>query len=119
MREVKIRAPKGQGQPVAQLAIQAGIRNATVHPVFNVGEGRENDEVKVKTSTPKGKAFIDAVMHAPFFDSNLYTISSHPIRAVISDEDVCDLTQPYKVPPADVYEDFWLASHITTSFAVR
>lgn len=122
MRLVKVQAPAGKALEVARVAHDAGIDKVTLRQeqVF-YKDGREEmrDVVDVDTSTPAAKAFIDAVMAAPFFDPRTYSISVRQPRTVISHEQVPKLTWPVALPTTDILEDLWQFNHITWSLVTR
>jgi hypothetical protein len=66
MRLVKVKTPLGRGREVAQIALDVGISDASIHQVHSFRENADQDVVDVETSTPKAKKFVDAVMQAPF-----------------------------------------------------
>lgn len=122
MRLVKVSAPAGKGGEVARLAVEVGIPQASLYQVEIYGKDgkRETkDVVDVNTSTPAAKAFIDALMVAPFFDVEHYSIDVRQPRTVVSKEGPRELTRPVVIPEIDVFEDLWQFSHVTSSFVGR
>ena len=122
MRLVKVSTPEGKGVDVVRLAHAAGIPSATVRQEqvhSQEGKVETRDAVDVQTSTPTAKAFIDAVMEAPFFDRSEYSIDVRQPRTVVSKEDPKRLTRPIVIPEPDVFEDLWQFSHVTVSFIGR
>ncbi|MCA1615975.1 MAG: hypothetical protein LC800_18110 [Acidobacteria bacterium] len=121
MRLVRITVPEGKGEEVARLALKVGIGRASVQPLqFFTRDGRETREaVDVSVSTPEGKAFIDAVMAAPFFDPAEYSINVREPRSVLSGEGPRRLTRPIVIPETDLYEELWQFSRVTVSFVGR
>lgn len=122
MRLVRVKTPEGKGADVARMAVEVGISEASVYQVQVHGrEGgpRVKDVVDVGTSTPKAKAFVDAVMSAPFYDPQEYSIDTRQPRAVASKEDARGVTRPIVIPEPDVYEELWQFGHVTISFAGR
>jgi hypothetical protein len=122
MRLVRVKTPEGKGADVAQMAVEVGISEASVYQVqVHGGEGGPHvkDVVDVGTSTPKAKAFVDAVMAAPFYDPREYSIDTRQPRAVASKEDVRGVTRPIVIPEPDIYEELWQFGHVTLSFVGR
>jgi hypothetical protein len=119
MREIKVRAPRGSGRAVAEIALKAGVASVTVYPSYTYGPNEETEEIKVKTSTPKARRFVDYLVSAPFFDRDRFVVSSHHIRSLLAPGGVAELTEPFLTPASDVHEDFWQGSHLTRSFYVR
>src|SRR5258708_18460440 len=103
MREIKVRAPKGVGQEVARLAIHSGADTATITSAYNVSRGEDNEEVKIKTSSPTAKKILEALREAPFYRPEHFAISSHDILALISEQDIVAGTQPFCIPFIDIY----------------
>ena len=69
MRLINVSTPLGKSSDVAQIAFSAGIKKVSVHQE----EARRDDGsteikeiVKIQTSTPKGKLFVDGVLAADF-----------------------------------------------------
>ena len=71
MRLVKVTAPRGKAADVARIAFEQGIADVSVQAVEQHKPGVEpqpRDAVDTKVSTPQAKAFVDAVIAAPFFN---------------------------------------------------
>lgn len=116
MRLVKVKAPEGKGRDVAQVAFGVGISRVSLHREQILSSDRRDetkDIVDIDTSTPKAKAFIDALTAAPFFDAAEYTISTRQPRSVVSHEGPRELTWPLVEPTADIFEELWQFSHVT------
>lgn len=122
MRLVRVKAPEGKGVEVAQVAFRVGISEVSIHQEQTHGQdGRRKtkDAVDVDTSTPAAKAFVDALMSAPFFDPKEYSIAVRQPRTIVSHEQPWKVTWPIVLPTIDVYEDLWQFSHVTYSFVGR
>ena len=122
MRLVKVNAPEGKGAEVAQLAFAAGISEASLiraEVLHADGKTERKDVVDIQTSTPKAKAYIDAVMAAPFFNSREYSINVRQPRSVVSREKLSELTRPLTEPTTDIFEELWQFSHVTYGFIGR
>jgi len=119
MREVKVSVPQGLGHEVASLAIAMGNPSISLHTVYNPARSQNYEEIKIKTSTPKARLFIDRLTRAPFYQAEDCVLSSHDIRSLSFRQDIGETTKPFCMPTMDVYEDLWQAIHITPSFIVR
>lgn len=122
MRLVRVKTPEGKGQDVAQVAFRAGLSQATIHQQeVHRPNGRVDtrDVVDVETATPTAKAFIDAVMAAPFFDPGEYSIAVRQPRSVASRERPAEVTWPLVEPTVDIFEELWQFSHVTFGFIGR
>lgn len=122
MRLVRVKTPEGKGAEVARLAVESGVPQASVFQVEVYGQGGKRevkDLVDVGTSTPAAKAFIDALVAAPFFDVGEYSIDVRQPRTVVSKEGQREVTRPIVIPETDVLEELWQFSHVTRSFVGR
>ena len=122
MRLVKVNAPEGQGAVIAQLALDMGIRTATVYTVQVYSRMRSNfmqDVIEVKTSSPEAKDFVDRLMSAPFFNPDDYFIAIRYPKSIVSGEMPGRVTLPVVIPSIDIYEELWEFSHVTFSFIGR
>ena len=122
MRLVRVKAPEGQGAEVARLAFEAGVPQVTVHQQQSLKadlQSETKDVVDVETATPTAKAFVDALMAAPFFDPKDYSIAIRQPRSIISREKPWEVTWPVVEPSADIFEELWQFSHVTFGFVGR
>jgi len=122
MRLVKISAPKGKGENIAQTAFSAGIEKVSIQTAESrraSGESQMRDVVDVETSTPKAKHFIDALLAADFYNSEEFSIAVRQPRSIISSDSLRELTKPLVVPATDIFEELWQFSHITVGFVGR
>ncbi|HLM02400.1 MAG TPA: hypothetical protein VK400_15215, partial [Pyrinomonadaceae bacterium] len=122
MRLIMVNAPEGRGRDIAQIAFDAGVskvshRQVTSHQ--SDGKTETKDVVDVETSTPKAKRYIDGVLAADFYSPDDITISVRQPRAVISKDDIRDLTRPLVEPATDIFEELWQFTHITFGFVGR
>ena len=122
MRLVKVSAPEGSGEQVAQVAFGVGISQVTtqqqeVHRAN--GERETRDVVDVQTATPKAKAYLDTLMAAPFFDSEKFSIEVRQPRSLVSREKPPKLTWPLVEPTIDIFEELWQFSLVTYGFVGR
>lgn len=122
MRLVRVKVPEGKGETVARLAFEAGIEQVMIHQQDTLkadGQRETKDLVDVETATPTAKAFVDALMSAPFFDAKEYAIAIRQPRSVVSREGARKLTWPLVEPSVDIFEELWQFSHVTYGFVGR
>lgn len=122
MRLVKVSAPRGKGADIARLAFEQGISEVTLQQVEVQTAGlapEPKDAVDAKVSTPQGKAFIDAVIAAPFFDRESYAIEIREPRSILKSSSIRDITRPVPAPIIDIDEELWQFTHVTYSFVLR
>ncbi|MFL6463015.1 MAG: hypothetical protein ACJ73N_01210 [Bryobacteraceae bacterium] len=119
MHEIRVTVPEGRGKDVGELALQAGIREVAIYPVFAYGPNCTKETISAQTSTPQAKKFADSVLASPWFDSTQCTVSSRQLRALVTSTHPREITQPMLEPPINVFEDLWQLSHITVSYWAR
>jgi hypothetical protein len=119
MHEIRVKVPEGVGSQIAALAHSVGIEEASVVRLYVYGPNRSADQVSVEVSTPRGKAFVDAVMAHEQFDPQHWSITSRELRAIVSRSPAREVTRPMIEPAIDVFEDLWQLSHITPSYVGR
>jgi hypothetical protein len=122
MRLVKVSAPRGKAADIARLAFEQGISDVTLQQVEQQkagGQPEPRDTVDVKVSTRDGKAFVDAVMSAPFFDRQSYAIEIREPRSILKATATREITRPVPAPIIDIDEELWQFTHVTYSFVLR
>lgn len=122
MRRVTIRAPQGRGEELAQLAFAAGVEQVSMQQVRTLRPrlgATVQDVLEVETATPTARAFVSAVVRAPFYDRVQYPITIVHPRASVGSEEPRAETRPVVMPEFEVYEELWQYSHVTPSFVVR
>lgn len=122
MRLVKISAPEGNSENIAQIAYSVGIKQVSVQrsEVLRENETAEiREAVEIETSTPKAKRFVDALLAADFYNPQTFTVAIRQPRSIISRESFRELTEPLVIPAADILEELWQFSHITIGFVGR
>lgn len=122
MRLVKVQVPEGQGDTIAQIAFGLGIGQVTVRQehIQRPGQARvPRDVVDAEVATPVAKAFIDAVMAAPFYDPDAYAITVRQPRSISGREPPEKLTHPLAEPVPDLLQELWQFSHVTVGFVGR
>jgi hypothetical protein len=122
MRLVKVSAPRGKAADIARLAFEQGISDVTIQQVEQRKAGQPpepRETVDAKVSTPQGKAFIDAVLSAPFFDRREYAIEIREPRSILKSTATRDITMPVPAPLTDIDEELYQFTHVTYSFVLR
>lgn len=122
MRLVKVSAPQGKGDEVAQIAFDAGIEEVSFQQAETRGadgEVKQKELVDVQTSTPKAREFIEKFLASSIYNPEDFSINIRQPRAIITKESVSELTVPFVEPATDVLEDLWQFTHVTASFLVR
>lgn len=122
MRLITVTVPAGTGKKVADLAFEAGAKGVTVEQVNmarRAGDGQPYDVVDAHGPAPVAKAFIEAVMDAPFYDPQTCMVASrHPTSLVSSDRPE-DETKPTVTPTVEVFEELWQFTRVTVSLVAR
>jgi len=98
MHEVRATVPVERSAAVAQIAIDVGIPHVSVYEIFVHGAERRKHVVSVEVSTPKAKAYIDALLSSALFDASECTLSSRALRAIAGNEPFAEITQPMIEP---------------------
>lgn len=122
MRLINVSAPLGKSADVAQIAFSVGIERVSVvqeETRREDGSAEIKEIVKVETSTPKGKRFVDGVLKAPFYDPDQYSLVIRSPLTIISSEGVREITVPLPEAATDILEELFQFSHITYSFVGR
>jgi hypothetical protein len=120
MHEVRATVPVDRSAAIARIAIDAGIANVSVYDVFVHGPECPRHVVSAECSTPKAKAFIDALLASPLFDIGDCSVSSRELRALVGgDYPLSEVTRPMVEPVPEIMEDLWQMSHVTASYIGR
>jgi hypothetical protein len=122
MRLVKVSVPHGKGADIARIAFEQGAPDVTLQQVSQQKPGTEpqpREAVDVKISTPRAKAFVDAVIAAPFFDREHYTIEIREPRSILKATRTREITRPVPAPVIDIDQELWQFTHVTYSFVLR
>ena len=119
MHEIRATVPPELTEEAARLAHEAGIERVSIAEVFIHGPGLARRIVSADTSTPKARAFVDALLNSAAFSGVDYTVTSREVRSIVSNESVDGLTRPMSEPFTDVIQDLWQMSHVTTSYVGR
>lgn len=122
MRLINVSVPLGKSPDIEQLAFSVGIDKVGVQQEEtrrSDGSTETKEVVKVETSTPKGKRFVDAVLKSDFYEREKYSIVIRSPLSIISRESVREITIPLPETTADILEELFQFSHITYSFVGR
>lgn len=119
MHEIRATVPEEQAEEAARLAHAAGIERVAMTGVYIHGPSLRRQVVSVETSTPKARAFIEALLASPAIRAGDCTLTSRELRAIVDNADVAELTKPMSEPFPDVIQDLWQLSHITASYVGR
>jgi hypothetical protein len=119
MHEIRATLPSDCVPEAARLALAAGIDEVTLTEVFVHGPNAPRRLLSVETSTPKAKAFVDALLQSKVLSDINYTLTSREVRAIISDAPLESLTRPMSEPFPDIVQDLWQLSHVTASYVGR
>ena len=122
MRLVRVTVPRGKGQEIARIAFDVGIEAVSIHPVEQHKAGSNpsaKEAVDIHVNTPDSKAVVDAVVKAPFYDRNEYSIDVREPRSILKSTSIRDITRPVAAPMIDIDQELWQFSHVTYSFVVR
>ena len=119
MHEVRVTVPEGKSRDVARIALEVGIKQASIYRVYVHGPNREMEVVSAETSTPRAKLFIDALLATTWLNLAECSISARELRAILSSEPISEITYPRVEPAVDVVADLWQLSHLTSSYVGR
>jgi len=119
MHEIRATLPAEHVGTAARLAHEAGIASVAVSDVYLHGPDEGRKIVSVETSTPRARAFVDALLGSASLKGVDYSLTSRELRAIVSGEDILALTQPMSEPFPDVIQDLWQLSHLTVSYVAR
>src|SRR5581483_3147355 len=119
MHEVRVNVPQGKGGEIAELALRAGIGEASVTSVYLHGPNHFADQVSVSVSTPKAKTFLHEVFRHKDFDPETWSITSRELRAIFGRQRARDLTYPMPEPTIEVFEDLWQLTYVRPGYVAR
>lgn len=122
MRLITVRAPKGHGEDIADIALKAdidrvGIQQASARQ--KDGESFDEDVVEMHTATPKAKEFIERLLDSPLYDPQKYSFTIRHPNSVFAAEPPKKETYPIVRPTPDIYAELWQFSNITISLIFR
>jgi hypothetical protein len=122
MRLVKVSAPQGKGADLAKIAFSCGISEVAIHQVLQHKRDSQpvpRDVVDAQLSTPEAKAFVEALVNAPFYNRKDYAIEVREPRSLLKSTSTRDITRPVSAPILDIDEELWQFTHVTYSFVMR
>ena len=122
MRLIKISAPAGKGADVARLAFDCGITTVSIHQTEEHRPGakpKEKDVVDMRVATPEARTMIAALVAAPFFDREEYSVDVREPRAILKAGTAREITRPVAAPLLDVNQELWQFVQVTPSFVLR
>src|SRR5437867_13280278 len=111
MHEIRATIPPDCVSEAARLAHAAGIPRVTVAEVFIHGPDTHGRVLSVETSTPKARAFVEALLSSPMLSQTDFTLTSREVRAIVDDEPLAAITRPMSEPFIDIIQDLWQLSH--------
>jgi len=119
MHEIRATVPPDFVDEAARLAQSVGINRVTVAEVFVHGPGEYRQQLSVETSTPKARAFVEAVLTSRALARTDYTLTSREVRSIVDDQSLADITLPMVEPFPDVIQDLWQLSYISYGYLSR
>jgi hypothetical protein len=119
MHEVRVTVPDGQSGEVARVALGTGIEEVSVYRIYSHGPNQVKEVVAAETSTPRARAFIDALFQTEWFDLASYSITTRELRSIVAHGSIAEVTRPMVEPALDVLQDLWQLSHVTSSYIGR
>jgi hypothetical protein len=119
MHEIRATISPEQTGNAVRLAREAGIERVTVADVYVHGPDARRQVVAVETSTPKARAFMEAILDSPAFRGGDVSLTSRELRAIVDSGDLAELTRPMSEPFPDVIQDLWQLTHLTASYLAR
>lgn len=119
MQQITVVTPQGKAKPVVRLAQKQGIGQVAVAPVYVYGPDQEHEEITVECSAPQAAQFIEAVMAAPFYDPQDYTISADELLSIIDSDPPEKISWPLKISSTTILQDLWMQNHITVGYVAR
>src|SRR5688572_6611806 len=122
MRLVRVTAPSGKGSEIARLAFELGIEEVSIHSVDQHKPGSQpvpRDAVDMQLATPECKAVVEAVVNAPFYDREEFSIEIREPRSILKSTSTREITKPISAPLVDIDQELWQFSQVTYSFVAR
>ncbi len=119
MQQVTVVTPQGKAKPVVRIAQEQGISQVAVMPVYMYGPDKEHEEITIECSAPQTARFIEAVMAAPFYNPQVYTITADELLSIIDSDPPEKVSRPLKVSSTTILQDLWQQNHITVAYVAR
>jgi len=119
MHEIRLNVQESHIEEVTRLALAAGVGRVSVYDVFVYGPNQSRKVASIETSTPRAKAFVDALFAAEWFVPAECSITTRELRAIVTEDPLREVTRPMIEPALDMLEDLWQLSHVTPSYIGR
>jgi hypothetical protein len=119
MHEIRATLPPEHVEKATRAARIAGIDRVAVSDVYLHGPDARRQVVSVETSTPRARAFVEALLGSAELRGADYSLTSRELRAIVNAEDLATLTRPMSEPFPDVIQDLWQLSHLSASYVAR
>lgn len=122
MRVIKVKVQEGLGKQVQDLAFKTGVSEISLQSskrIKNDNTTLTEETISVETSTPKAKEFVEALMTAPFYDSETINLTIERPESLFSGKHPSEETKPFIRPTADVCEDLWQFTQVNASLLFR
>ncbi len=119
MQEITISTPKDKAKPVVKIALEQGIDEVAVSRVFVYGPDEEQEELTIHCSVAQATELIEAVMAAPFYDPQAYSITSDELTAIVTTQPPESISRPFKMSSMSVLQDLWMQNQITVAYFAR
>jgi hypothetical protein len=88
MHEIRATIPTKHVGEVTRLAREAGIDRVPVSDVYVHGPDAPQQVICVETSTPKARAFVEALLASADLQGTDYSLSSRELRAIVNGDDL-------------------------------
>lgn len=122
MRLITVRTPQGMAKKVAEIAFSQGIENVTVSSANVLSadhSSRPGDIIDIETNTPRGKAFVENLSTASFYDPRTFSFTSRHPESIFASEPPEQETYPIVRSTHDIYNELWQFCRITSSLVMR
>src|SRR6266576_6839039 len=119
MHEIRATLPSEHVTAAMRLAREAGIQRVSIADVYVHGPDERQQVISVEASTPKARAFVEALLGSADIRSADYSITSRELRAIVNGDDFSAPTKPMREPFPDLIQDLWQLSRLTVSYLAR
>lgn len=122
MRLITVRAPKGLGEKIASIALEADIDRIGIQQGKSIqkhDKSFEEDVLEMHTATPKAKMFIERLTDSAIYDPTKISFTIRHPESVYALEPPEKEFYPIVRPTSDVYAELWQFSIITPSLIIR
>jgi hypothetical protein len=119
MHEIRATVAPEHTEEAVRLARAVGIDRVTVTDVYVHGPDARRQIVSIETSTPKARAFVEAMLDSHAAAPPDFSVTSRELRAIVDGGDLADITHPMSEPFPDVIQDLSQLSHVTASYLGR